>query len=52
MESKSKTLNVSRTQGLKLPTCDDRLVWDVWMSVYHFPTLTVADDLDLLPWLL
>jgi hypothetical protein len=49
MESNSKTHSVSRTQHLKLPTCDDKLVWDVWMSVYHFPTLTVADDVGLFP---
>ena len=29
------------------PTCDDRLLWDTWMSTFHFPTLTVADELGL-----
>lgn len=33
--------------GLDLPPCDDRLIWDVWMSYYHFPTLCMADDLGL-----
>jgi len=31
--------------GLEPPTSDDRLIWDVWLSVYHFPTLAVADAL-------
>jgi predicted O-methyltransferase YrrM len=30
-----------------LPTCDDKRLWEVWLSYYHFPTLTVADDLGL-----
>jgi hypothetical protein len=47
VESNSKMRGASQTQHLKLPTCDDRLVWDVWLSVYQFPTLTVADDLGL-----
>jgi ubiquinone/menaquinone biosynthesis C-methylase UbiE len=29
------------------PTCDDKPIWDLWMSVYHFPTLAVADELGL-----
>lgn len=33
------------------PTCDDRLIWDVVFSVYHFPALTVADELDLFSYL-
>lgn len=32
---------------LELPSSDDRRMWDVWMSYYHFPTLTVADELGL-----
>lgn len=35
------------TLNLVLQTCDDRLVWDTWMSMFHFPTLTVADELGL-----
>jgi hypothetical protein len=31
------------------PTCDDRLLWDTWMSMFYFPTLTVADELGLFP---
>ena len=29
------------------PTCTDKLLWDVWMSAYHFPALTVADEMGL-----
>ena len=35
------------TPRLELPTCDDRLLWDIWMSTGHMPTLTVADELGL-----
>lgn len=31
------------------PVCDDRKIWDIWMSVYHFPTLTLADEVGLFP---
>jgi O-methyltransferase domain/Dimerisation domain len=37
------------TAGLEPPTSDDRLIWDVWLSVYHFPTLAVADALGVFP---
>lgn len=30
-----------------IPTSDDRLLWDTWMSMYNLPTLTVADELGL-----
>jgi hypothetical protein len=36
---------------LGLPACDDRRIWDVWMSSFHFPALTAADDLGLFPFL-
>lgn len=26
------------------PTCDDRIVWDTWLSLYRLPVLTVADE--------
>jgi O-methyltransferase domain/Dimerisation domain len=26
---------------------DDRLIWDTWMSMFHFPTLTIADEIGL-----
>lgn len=32
-----------------VPTCDDGLLWETWMSMFHFPTLTVADELGLFP---
>jgi len=31
------------------PTCDDRLLWDVWLSFYQLPVLTVADEMGLFP---
>jgi cyclopropane fatty-acyl-phospholipid synthase-like methyltransferase len=34
-----------------LPSCDDRRMWDVMMSVYHFPTMTAADDLGVFAFL-
>lgn len=30
-----------------VPTCNDTSLWDVWTSLFHFPTLTVADELGL-----
>jgi hypothetical protein len=30
-----------------LPPTDDKRLWDVWLSHYHFPTLTAADELGL-----
>lgn len=38
-------------QLMPIPTCDDRLLWETWMSMFHFPTLTVADELGLFPFL-
>ncbi|MGH2354152.1 MAG: methyltransferase [Chloroflexota bacterium] len=32
---------------VEMPGCDDRLVWDVWLSRLHFPALTVADEIGL-----
>lgn len=29
------------------PTCDDRPVWDAWLSVYYLPAVSVADELRL-----
>src|SRR5215210_8524861 len=36
---------IDETSRLEPPTSDDRLIWNVWLSVYHFPTLAVADGL-------
>ena len=36
---------------MDLPSCDDRRIWDVWMSHYHFPTLAVANDVGLFAFL-
>jgi hypothetical protein len=32
---------------LEMPSCDDRLIWDTFLSIYHLPTLVAADDLGL-----
>jgi hypothetical protein len=31
----------------EVPTCDDRPIWDVWLSLMWLPAVTVADELDL-----
>lgn len=41
----------SRSLRLESPSCDDRLLWDTWMSLCHFPALTVADELGLFSFL-
>lgn len=33
------------------PSCDNRLLWDVWLSGFHLPALTAADELGLFPYL-
>jgi cyclopropane fatty-acyl-phospholipid synthase-like methyltransferase len=33
--------------GLEVPTCDDKPVWDVWLSMLWLPAVTVADDLEI-----
>ena len=40
---------IDHAAGLEPPTSDDRRLWDVWLSVYHFPTLAVADVLGGFP---
>ena len=30
-----------------LPTTDDTLIWNTWLSAYHMPSLAVADRLGL-----
>ena len=32
---------------LEPPPCDDRAIWDVWLSRWHLPAVTVADELGL-----
>ncbi|MEM6752042.1 MAG: methyltransferase [Cyanobacteria bacterium P01_C01_bin.38] len=34
-------------QKSAVPGCDDGLLWETWMSMFHFPTLSVADELGL-----
>jgi hypothetical protein len=29
------------------PTTGDRIMWDLWMSLYRLPTVTVADELGI-----
>ena len=36
---------------LEMPTCNDQLLWDVLLSVYYAPTLKVAAELGLFPFL-
>ncbi len=33
--------------SLELPSCDDRPVWDVWLSMLWLPAVTVADELEI-----
>jgi acetylserotonin N-methyltransferase len=33
--------------GLEVPTCDDKPIWDVWLSMLWFPAVTVADELEI-----
>lgn len=35
------------TKQLEIPTCNDKPIWDVWMSLFHFPTLVAADEMGL-----
>jgi predicted O-methyltransferase YrrM len=32
---------------LDMPTCDDRPIWDVWLSLMWLPAVTVADELEI-----
>jgi hypothetical protein len=32
---------------IALPASDDRLLWDIWMSAFHFPALALADEVGL-----
>jgi hypothetical protein len=29
----------------EMPTSDDRLIWDTWLSIHYLPAVTVADEL-------
>jgi O-methyltransferase domain/Dimerisation domain len=31
----------------QLPTSDDRLIWDTWLSIHNLPAVTVADELGI-----
>jgi hypothetical protein len=30
-----------------MPTSDDRLIWDTWLSIHYLPAVTVADELGI-----
>src|SRR5437867_7460406 len=34
---------------LEPPTCDDRLLWDTWLSTFQTPAIALADELGLFP---
>ncbi len=36
---------MTTTTSYETPTVDDRPVWDVWLSAYQMPSLSVADEL-------
>lgn len=38
-------------QHIEPPSCDDRLIWDVYTSMYHLPALAAADELCLFSFL-
>lgn len=42
---------IKNAHNLEMPTCNDQLLWDVTLSVYHVPTLMVAAELGLFPFL-
>jgi len=33
--------------SLEVPTCDDRPLWDVWLSMLWLPAVTAADELEI-----
>lgn len=41
-------MDIQRSRpNLEPPTCDDRPIWDAWMSAYQFPVLCVAVECGL-----
>ncbi len=36
-------------QEITLPTCDDKSIWEVFLSRFEWPALTLADELGLFP---
>jgi acetylserotonin N-methyltransferase len=40
-------LNEGAQMALEVPTTDDKLLWDLWLSAYWLPAVTAAVDLDL-----
>lgn len=35
--------------SLDAPSCDDRLLWNLWVARFHLPAVTVADEIGLFP---
>ena len=40
-------MNERSDRGLQIPTCDDKPIWDVWLSMLWLPAVTVADELEI-----
>lgn len=36
---------------IKMPPCDDLLLWNTWLSTMHFPVIVVSDELNLFDYL-
>ena len=48
-KKEEQTMAAPNPLQLSPPTCEDRLIWDVERSSFHFPTLAAADELGLFP---
>ncbi len=51
VSGKGDYMSVEDDNPLELPTCDDKLLWDVTLSTYNLPTLIVAAELGLFPFI-
>src|SRR5215218_4654470 len=40
---------IDKVDALEPPASDDRLVWDVWLTLHHLPTPAVAHVLGVFP---
>lgn len=41
--------STNRPPHLEVPTCDDRPIWDLWLSAFHGATLAAADEMGIFP---
>ena len=39
----------NKIRQMDAPACDDQLLWDLRLSSFYYPSLTVADELGLFP---